>query len=126
MTRHLRTTAACLFFLLCTIPSFCQDISGSWAGTLKIQNIALDLVLNIKKTDTGYTASMDSPDQGARGIPVSKIAFEKGVLQLSIPAIMMEYKGTLNEGGDKFSGTFTQRGQSIPLDLERDKTLTKT
>lgn len=126
MTRHLRAVALCLFFLLYAASAFCQDISGSWAGTLKIQNIALDLILNIQKTDTGYTASMDSPDQGARGIPVSKISFEQGILQLAIPAIMMEYKGNLNAGGDKISGIFIQRGQSIPLDLERNKALTKT
>ena len=124
-TTAIRRMALLLIALLCSAISFSQDISGSWAGTLKIQHIALDLIFNIKKTDTGYLASMDSPEQGAKGIPVSKVSFTDGTLKLSIPQILMEYTGTLNATGDKISGTFTQRGQSIPLELERDKATVK-
>jgi len=56
---------------LTTLTAFAQDITGDWNGALKVQGIQLRLVFHITKTDTGYTATMDSPDQGAKGIPVT-------------------------------------------------------
>ena len=56
--------------------SFGQDILGSWNGALKVQGIELRLVFNITKTDDGYQSTMDSTDQGAKGIPVSSTIFE--------------------------------------------------
>lgn len=110
---------------LCSLPVFAQDITGAWGGTLKIQHIALDLVFNIRKSDTGYTASMDSPDQGAKGIPVKEVRFQNGLLRLSIPEIGLVYDAKMSAKGDTLSGTFIQRGQSLPLDLVRAKTSTK-
>ncbi|MEZ4892758.1 MAG: hypothetical protein R2778_07045 [Saprospiraceae bacterium] len=30
-----------------------------------------EVIFNVTKTDDGYTSTMDSPDQGAKGIPVT-------------------------------------------------------
>jgi len=39
-----------------------QDITGQWHGLLEIPGSPLRLVLNIDKSDTGYSATLDSPD----------------------------------------------------------------
>ena len=98
-----------------------QDITGSWNGILKIQGMQLRLVFNISKTDEGYTATMDSPDQGAKGIPVSSTKFENSTLKIELPKAGIKYEGILNEE-NTFIGTFKQNGLTFPLNLSKGAT----
>ena len=98
--------------------SFGQDILGSWNGALKVQGIELRLVFNITKTDDGFQSTMDSPDQGAKGIPVASTIFEGDKLTISMPNMGIEYKATLVKA-DELEGTFKQGGQSFPMNLSK-------
>jgi pimeloyl-ACP methyl ester carboxylesterase len=98
--------------------SFGQDILGSWNGALKVQGIELRLVFNITKTGDGYQSTMDSPDQGAKGIPVATTIFEGDKLTISMPNMGIEYKATLVKA-DELEGTFKQAGQSFPMNLSK-------
>lgn len=100
-----------------------QDIAGYWHGLLKLPGIALHLDINIVKTETGYTATMDSPDQKVTGVPITTIAFTNNTLTFAIPQGMLSYKGELT--GNVFKGTFTQRGADTPLDFSRDAVVTE-
>lgn len=102
-----------------SVTAFGQDIIGDWNGILNVQGTQLTLVLHINETEEGLTSTLDSPDQGANGIPVTKITFENNELYFEIGAINAQYKGNLEEG--KFTGTFTQMGFEFPLDLSREK-----
>ncbi len=99
--------------------AFGQGISGQWNGILKIQGMQLRIVFNIAETENGYTATMDSPDQHAKGIAVSTVTFENSTLKLAATALRMEYEGTLKPEGI-VEGTFKQAGLSIPLNLSRE------
>ncbi|MDR1594853.1 MAG: alpha/beta hydrolase, partial [Prevotellaceae bacterium] len=95
-----------------------QDVIGDWNGVLKVQNIKLRLVFHIQKTESGYSATMDSPDQGGKDIPVTSVSYENSVLKIAIPNITLEYEGVLGDDGN-ITGTFKQMGQTIPLNLSR-------
>jgi pimeloyl-ACP methyl ester carboxylesterase len=107
-----------LLIFLTTLTVSAQDITGQWNGILEVSGIQLRLVFNITKTDTGYSSTMDSPDQGAKGIPVTSTNFENPILNLKVLAAGIEYEGVLKEG--IITGTFKQRGQSFALDLKRE------
>eukprot|EP01035_Chromulina_nebulosa_P050250 gene50250-68313_t len=64
-----------LITIFCVVNVFGQTIIGDWNGALKVQGIQLRLVFHISKTDSGFSATMDSPDQGAKGIPVTSVGF---------------------------------------------------
>jgi len=96
-----------------------QEITGEWNGVLNIQGTQLRVVFNIKKTDSGYISTMDSPDQGAKDIPVATTTFEDPILKIKATAIGATYNGKLADG--IITGTFVQRGMSLPLILSRDK-----
>jgi len=99
---------------------FGQDITGQWNGVLKVQGMQLRLVFHISKTDNGYSSTMDSPDQGAKGIPVSTTSFENSTLKIAVANIGVQYEGLL--GKDNIVvGNFKQGGQSLPLNLTREK-----
>lgn len=95
---------------------YAQDIVGSWNGALKItEKMQLRIVINISQTENGYKSTLDSPDQGAKGIPVNKTTFNDGILKFEVPAGKIEYTGTLKDG--KIVGTFTQNQKDFPLEL---------
>jgi len=116
----MKNTLITLLLLLTSISSHAQDISGSWYGIIKIQGMELRLVLNIHKTADGYTTTMDSPDQGAKGIPVNTTSFKDSVLKISITNMKFEYEGKLNKD-NHIIGNVTQGLQSIPIILTREK-----
>lgn len=98
---------------------FGQDITGQWNGILKVQGTQLRIVFNISKTDTGLSSTMDSPDQGAKGIPVSSTSFENSTLKLAVLSARIEYEGIL--GSDNIIvGNFKQNGMSFPLNLSKE------
>jgi len=114
----MKTFSILLLALVTSINLTAQDISGQWNGALKVQGIQLRLVINISKTADGYSATMDSPDQGVKGIPIAQTTFENSILKFAIPSATIEYIGELSE--DEFTGTFKQNGQEFPMNLSRN------
>ncbi|HZJ74937.1 MAG TPA: alpha/beta fold hydrolase [Perlabentimonas sp.] len=106
-----------LLAALVSFSLFGQDITGQWNGALKVQGMQLRLVLHVTQTDDGYTATLDSPDQGATGIPVTGITFENPNIKFTVTNIGVEYNGELQ--GDEIAGVFNQFGQEFPLNLSR-------
>ena len=102
-------------------PAKPSDIDGAWLGTLDTGAIKLRVVVHIVNTADGLTATMDSPDQGAAGIPVSSVTRNGATLKLAIGAVGATYEGAINQGLDAIAGTFTQNGASLPLTLKRVK-----
>ena len=115
----MRIIAIVLWSCLVTLPVFGQDITGSWNGLLKVQGMQLRLVFNISKTDTGLSATMDSPDQGAKGIPATSVSFENATLKVGIASAKIEYEGVLGQD-NIIVGNFMQAGQSFPLNLSKE------
>lgn len=111
-----------ILFIL-TIPTvlsvYGQDITGPWNGILKVQGMQLRIVFHINQSDEGYSATMDSPDQGAYGIPATSASYENSELVINIANLGAEYKGILGIN-DSITGTFTQMGYSFPLNLTRE------
>ena len=106
--------------LLISSITYSQDISGQWNGVLEVQGTALRLVFNINKTATGYKSTMDSPDQGAKGIPVTITTFENAVLKIAITNAGIAYEGTLDKS-NTIIGNFKQAGRTFPMNLTFSK-----
>ncbi len=96
-----------------------QDITGQWNGLLKVPGAQLRLVFHIEKTDSGYTSTMDSPDQGAYGILVATTTFTNDTVTFTIPGPRIEYKGVLGDDGI-ITGNFKQAEQAFPMNLTRE------
>jgi uncharacterized protein len=98
---------------------FGQNITGQWNGILKVQGTQLRVVFNINKAENGFSSTMDSPDQGAKGIPVTSTSFENQSVKLVVANLGVEYQGAL--GNDNIIvGNFKQAGMSFPMNLSRE------
>jgi len=108
-----------IFTSLTTLLTYAQDITGQWNGVLKVQGIQLRVVFNINEVENVYSSTMDSPDQGAKGIPVTSTSFENAILKLVVANAGIEYEGVL--GKDNIVvGNFKQAGQSFPMSLSKE------
>ncbi|WP_337871918.1 alpha/beta hydrolase [Ignavibacterium sp.] len=113
-----------IYFLLSfpTIYSQGKVISGSWIGKLKLPNgIQLTIVFNLQKSNDEYTATLDSPDQGAKGIPCGKVKIENDSINIDVPAIVGNYVGKIIYDEKKITGFWNQAGSSFELNLEYTK-----
>lgn len=90
---------------------------GSWSGKLKVGAMSLTLVLHLEQADGYVKVSLDSPDQGAKGIPAFKEYLSDDSLAVKVEAIGMTYRARLKEG--KLDGTFSQNGFSTKLALSK-------
>ncbi len=108
-----------IIMLLTATTAFSQDIIGQWDGALTIQGKTLRLVFHISKTADGLTATMDSPDQGAKGIKMSQANFENNQLTVELRAAGIKYVGTLDK--NTLTGTFYQGPMTLPLNLTKNE-----
>jgi fermentation-respiration switch protein FrsA (DUF1100 family) len=103
-----------------SLTNYGQNITGQWNGLLKVQGMQLRVVFNISKTETGYSCTMDSPDQGAKGIPVSSTSFQNSNLKIEMSTLQIAYEGVLGSDGI-VTGNFKQSGMSFPMNLSRQE-----
>ncbi len=116
----MKKTILTLIAILTILSMHGQDITGEWNGVLKVQGTQLRLVFNITQEENGYSSTMDSPDQGAKGIPVTSTSYEGSILKLEISTLGIHYEGNLDDK-NAFIGIFKQAGQSFPLNLTKEK-----
>ncbi|MCE3075864.1 serine hydrolase domain-containing protein [Chryseobacterium gwangjuense] len=112
----MKTKISFSLFLLSIQLIFAQQITGSWKGELDFDGTKLPIIINIEKDKDSYKALLDSPAQGAEGIPAEKTSFLNNELTLEISSANASYKGKLE--GNKISGSFIQNGKAIPLILQ--------
>jgi len=99
-------------------PAKPSDIDGDWLGTLDSGMGKLRLLLHITNTEDGLTATMDSLDQSANGIPVNSITRTGAELKFEMKSIGGSYEGTIGSDLGTISGTWTQMGKTFPLVLK--------
>jgi uncharacterized protein len=98
-----------------------SDIDGTWLGTLDTGAMKLRVAFHIKNTSDGLTATMDSLDQGANGIPASSVTRDGSTLKMEFKGIGGAFEGKLDPKLENIDGTWSQGGGSAPLSLHRAK-----
>ena len=90
---------------------------GSWSGKLNVGFISLTLVLHLEQQDGYVVITVDSPDQGAKGLGAYKEYLSDDSLAVRFETIGATYRARLKDG--KLDGTFMQNGLSLPLVLTK-------
>src|SRR5262249_32933423 len=90
---------------------------GAWTGSIQLPaGVALRIDV---KLDDAQKGTIDIPQQGATGLPLSKIKVSGDAVAftLSLPSGDATFDG--KRSGDSIAGTFTQSGLSMPFTLTR-------
>lgn len=91
-------------------------LAGVWEGPLAVGGRSIRLVLRVASDGR---AVMDSPDQGARDIPLEPPTVEDAQVRFAAPGLGVSVEGRLSEDGRTITGTFRQGGAELPLVLSR-------
>ncbi len=108
-----------LWFAIGSLAWSQPDCTGSWEGKLKASGMSLTVRFHLSQDENNtLTATMDSPDQGALGIPVNEVQCHQKTIVLTVKVVGGEYHGQfLNT--DTWEGTWKQNGMEFPLKLTR-------
>ena len=92
-------------------------VAGIWQGTLMG---SLRLVFKVSRAPDGtHTATMDSPDQGALGIPVTSVVVTGDSVRFAVTSIGGGYHGKFASDQQTLAGEWRQMGAVLPLELKR-------
>ncbi|MCX2739633.1 alpha/beta hydrolase family protein [Pontibacter anaerobius] len=92
---------------------------GDWSGSLKVMGTDLPVIFHISTAEDGtLSATMDSPKQGATGIPVQQVRQVQDSLYIDMKNIGAAYVGKLTDA-QTIDGQWQQGGQSFALLLKK-------
>ena len=118
--------------LLCVLSLFSfadateKNITGTWRGTLSVRGMELRIVFHIQLDTTGVLrGTMDSPDQGAKGIIVDEVRLRRDSVGLVVKIAAAGYDGVIQPGDSVIAGSWHQGGLSFPLDLHHAEQATE-
>ena len=94
--------------------AFSQSFQGDWYGTLDAMGQKLPLVLHLSDSSGQWKGTLDSPNQGAIGIEITKVNISGKSLRFSIDQLHASYEGEFKEAAG-IVGTFKQGAFSAPL-----------
>ena len=121
-----RSAAFLSFFLVLVLPAGVEaqvpsaDVEGTWHGTLEAGGQKLTVIFHLQRGEEGaLTATMDVPQQGARGIPVSDVHVTADSLRLDVAQIGGTFAGAFQGTATTVDGTWRQGGGAFPLVLEQ-------
>src|SRR5262245_18318595 len=96
-----------------------QNLTGTWQGTLEAGQAKLRTVIKISLDDDKLKAVFYSIDQKSPPIPVSAVTRDGSSLKMTIAALNGNYEGKIAPDGNSITGTWTQGGPLLPLNLVR-------
>ncbi|MDZ7319348.1 MAG: alpha/beta fold hydrolase [candidate division KSB1 bacterium] len=95
------------------------SIVGIWQGKLVVPGGELRIVFHFTQQGDTLQSTLDSPDQGAFGIPVSTVYFKNDTLWLESKAVRGIFSGKLQPDRSQINGQWQQSGMSFPLVLKK-------
>src|SRR5262249_29937390 len=96
-----------------------SSLEGEWNGTLDANGTKLRLLLKVSSKEGKLTATIDSLDQNANGIPVSSVVQTGDPGKIALSGIGASLEGNMNAAGTEITGNWKQGGGSLPLVLKR-------
>ena len=96
-----------------------SDIDGAWLGMLDTAAVRLRIVFRFTNTQDGLTATLDSPDQGMKGLPGTAVTRDGSSLRIETNQIEGVFAGKIAADLFSIAGTWSQRGHDYPLVLKR-------
>lgn len=101
--------------------SVAQNVTGTWQGTLQPpQGKALRAVIKVALDNDKLKATFyPNIDQDGRSIAASSFTKDGSNIKMTIGAVNGTYEGKLGADGNSITGTWSQGGPALPLNLAK-------
>lgn len=111
--KNIRYIIIALLSVVVSFTAMAQStLNGTWNGGLKVSGVELTIVLHVDPVE----CTMDSPDQGAYGIPAQIKEITASRIHVEVPSIGASFEGNLMFG--LLVGKFKQSGLEFPMSLK--------
>lgn len=98
-----------------------KSVTGTWLGKIQAAGVSLRVVFNLSlKEKDSLVATMDSPDQGVKGIKVGPVKLDGKEIDIKAPLLLGEYNGTI-KNDTLIEGIWKQAGKTFDLNLSKLK-----
>ncbi|MCH7817491.1 MAG: hypothetical protein IIC60_13090 [Proteobacteria bacterium] len=94
-----------------------SELVGDWMGTVNTEFESVRLVFHVRDSSAGMSITMDSPDQGAVGIPATIVCNDPAAIKFEVSVADATYEGALSDDGKTIEGTWSQQGNSTAVSL---------
>ena len=91
-------------------------LAGRWEGSITVGGRPIRVIFRIDETGA---AVMDSPDQGATGLPVQSVTLDGDRAVFLVPAIGGRFEGVRSADGRTLTGALHQGAAQMPMVLTR-------
>lgn len=117
----LMLTAALAFAGPLSTPSLTlaqESLTGPWTGAINIQTVTLNITVTFGGTADTPSATIDIPQQGARGLALSQVRVSGNAVHMELATTgTAVFDGTRD--GDRITGSFTQGPATGTFTLSR-------
>ncbi|WP_206244294.1 serine hydrolase [Novosphingobium terrae] len=115
--RQISRLAALACLMVLPMSAHAHDVNGDWRGVLEVSAEArLRLALHVRQAaGGGVTATLDSIDQQAMGLPVTQLVVSGDHLSLQLEQPAASYQGRWDATSRTWIGQWRQGGQVWPL-----------
>jgi CubicO group peptidase (beta-lactamase class C family) len=125
-TRRVRSSALGLLLLLSTASfAAAQDaerLTGRWSGAIEVSGTELRVQLSFTSEAGTLSGTIDIPQQGAEGVPLTGIRVTGDSAVFSIQGIPGEptFRGVFEQDGDVLAGAFHQAAAVLSFRVTRE------
>jgi dipeptidyl aminopeptidase/acylaminoacyl peptidase len=96
-----------------------QNITGDWMGSISFFGKSYRVLFHLKQDSLKeISGTMDSPDQGVKGLKVDDVMMLDDELLIDMPKFHAQYSGKYNKDSLSFDGSLEQGGFKMPLKLK--------
>lgn len=97
-----------------------SPLEGTWQGAFQNGNMRFRLQLHISHDEQKQlTGTLDSLDQGANAVPMTKLSDAGGKVHFEITMVGGVYEGTLSATRNAINGTWVQNQDRVALEFKR-------
>jgi hypothetical protein len=95
-----------------------QSIVGHWEGSIKIQGQELIINVDVKSAEAGLAATIDIPQQNAKGLSLKNVRYQHPIVHFELPAGpgLATFEGERKDS--LIAGKFTQAGMEGAFSLK--------
>lgn len=110
------------FLICCRLTAFAQHpYAGEWNGAIEIPGTKLEIAIDLREDQGKWTGDLDIPVQRIKDMALAALQIARKDISFTLPEVPgnARFKGTFDEKSEKITGTFSQAGQSFPMNLAK-------
>jgi uncharacterized protein len=97
-----------------------MPLLGDWEGAIETPAGDMPVYLHVTRSKEGNVGgSIDSPDQGAMGLPISGVSLTESVVRFEVKSVNGKYEGKANGDWTAINGTWNGVMGAMPLKFHR-------